>query len=62
MHFTVFQYPLVIRQVDIWTVISIPDLKISQVEDGPHKGVGQNILSKSKAIAKTIKEIGTLKN
>ena len=54
MHFTVFQYPLVIRQVDIWTVISIPDLKISLVEDGPHKGVGPKYFVKiSKAIAKT---------
>ena len=39
-------------QVDIWTVISILDLKISQVEDGPHKGA-KNICQNLKAIAKT---------
>ena len=53
MHYTVFQYPLVIRQVDVWMVFSLPDLKISIVDDGPHKNFGPKYIAKlAKNLAK----------
>lgn len=64
MSYSVFHYPLVIRQVDEWLVLSIPDLKVSIVEKAPAGKIDPKFLfNLSKGIGKLyLKGYDILKN